>query len=61
MEPTSSKMASHMKVASKMESKVGEGTDTRMEMCMRENGKMISSKAKELCGILILISMKDNG
>ena len=50
-----------MKVASKMENKVGGDTDILMETCMRENGKMISNKARELCGILTSISMKDNG
>lgn len=61
MEHTFSKMDNHMKVASKMENKVGGDTDILMETCMRENGKMISNKARELCGILTSISMKDNG
>lgn len=50
-----------MKEASKMVNKVGVDTDILMEMYMRENGRTISSKAREPCGTLILISMKVNG
>lgn len=44
-----------------MVNKAGVDIDIQTVMSMKVTGGMISSKVKELCGILILISMKANG
>jgi transcriptional regulator with GAF, ATPase, and Fis domain len=61
MEHISSKMDNHIKEVLKMANKAGVDIDIQTVMSMKVTGGMISSKVKELCGILISTSMKASG